>query len=67
MKQTAHDPRQAVIRRLAASYDRFADEEQVLVSEGKYAEAEGAHEACRIILRAYQAESDDPTPEGLCS
>jgi hypothetical protein len=62
MNPTIHDPRQAVIRKLAERYDHFADMEQVLVAEGRYVEAEGAHETARILIRAYQAETDDPVP-----
>ncbi len=55
--------RAAVVRQLAAAYDRFAEEEQTLVAEGRYVEAEGAHVVAVRLLRAYQAELDDPKVE----
>ncbi len=65
MNETVHDPRQAVLRQLAAAYDRLAEEEQILVSEGRYVEAEGAHQVAVRLLRAYTAELDDVKPQGL--
>jgi hypothetical protein len=59
------DPRAAVIRRLAAAYDKFAEEEQELAGLGWYERSTIAHGYCLIVLRAYRAELDDPTPEGL--
>jgi hypothetical protein len=54
--------RQAVLRRLAARADYWAEEEQILVMKGHYAEAEGAHFFGLWCLRSYQAEADDPDP-----
>ena len=54
--ETRHDPREAVLRRLAAAYDKHTEEEQILVYEGRYAEAEVEHAVCLAILRAYKAE-----------
>ena len=65
MNPTIHDPRQAVIRKLAERYDLFADMEQVLVAEGRYVEASGAHDIAVALLKAYQVETDDPKPAGL--
>jgi hypothetical protein len=56
----AIDPQLAVLRQLASAYDRFCETEQVYVSEGRYAEAQGAHQFAVWILRAYQAEEADP-------
>lgn len=56
------DPRAAVLTRLAARYDMFSENEQLLVGVGKYVEAEGAHQFALRILRAYEAESRDPAP-----
>ena len=53
---TVHDPREAVVRRLAEAYDRHAEEEQILVAEGRYDEAQVEHDVCLRILRAYKAE-----------
>lgn len=54
--------RQAVLRQLAAAHDRFATEQQEFVAAGAWAEAEGAHQMCVRILKAYGAEQDDPNP-----
>lgn len=54
--------RREAIRMYAAAYDRFAEQEQVLVAEGMYAEAQGAHEFAMWCLRAYRVELDDPDP-----
>ena len=61
----AYDPGVAACNQLALAHDRFAETEQVLVAEGKYIEAQGAHEYAALIVRAYKAELDDPKPEGL--
>lgn len=55
----ASDAQLAVLRQLAAAYDRFCELEQVYVAEGRYADAEGAHQFAMWILRAYKAEDDD--------
>ena len=60
MMETTIDAREAVLKQLATAYDRFCETEQVLVAEGKYAEAEGAHQFAIWLLRAYKAEQDDP-------
>lgn len=52
--------RREAIRTYAAAYDRWAESEQVLVAEGMYADAQGAHEYAMWCLRAYRAELDDP-------
>lgn len=51
-----HNSREAVLRRLAEAYDHHAEEEQILVAEGRYDEAQAEHELCLRILRAYRAE-----------
>ena len=58
--------RQLVLRRLADAHDRFAEEEQVLVAEGRYAESQGAHQYAVWVLRAYRAELDDRKPADAC-
>ena len=55
--------RQAVLRQLAKAHDRFATEQQEFVAAGAWAEAEGAHQMCVLLLKAYSAEQDDPPPE----
>ena len=62
MNKIAQDARKAVLRQLAEAHDRFSEREQVLVFEGLYAEAEGAHQMAWWLLRAYRAELDDPEP-----
>ena len=62
MKEVAHDPRKAVLRQLAAAFDRYAELEQQLALVGDYAQSEGAHQMGVRILRAYTAEMDDPEP-----
>jgi len=63
---TQTDPaRSAVIRQLAEAYDCHAEQEQVLVFEGRYDEAQAEHEVAQKVLRAYRIEMDDPKPEGL--
>lgn len=59
------EARKAVLRHLAAAHDRFAEQEQILVAEGRHAEAHGAHLYGLLVLRAYQIEADDPIPAGL--
>lgn len=54
--------RKAVLRVLAERADHFAEMEQLLVQEGKYADAEGAHKFGMWCLRAYKGEADDPKP-----
>ena len=53
--------RSEAIRRYAAAYDRWATDEQLLIAEGHFPEAQGAHEYALWSLRAYRAELDDPT------
>ena len=67
MNKIAQDARKAVLRQLAEAHDRFSEQEQVLVFQGMYAEAEGAHQLALWVLRAYRAEMDDPTPKGLAA
>jgi hypothetical protein len=50
----------AAIRQYAAAYDHHATLEQQLVAEGRYVEAEGAHEYALWVLRGYRAEIDNP-------
>jgi hypothetical protein len=57
--------RESVLRTLAEAHDRFAEQEQVLVAEGRYAESQGAHQYGLWVLRAYKCELDDHTPPGL--
>lgn len=54
--------RKEVIRTYARAYDDWATEEQQLIAEGKYPEAEGAHQHALWVVRAYKAEIDDPAP-----
>lgn len=56
MNETRIDPREAVVRQLAEAYDRHAEEEQILVAEGRYDEAQTEHVICLYLLRAYKAE-----------
>lgn len=52
-----------VIRQLAKAFDHWAAKEQMLVGDGRYTEAEGAHVIALRLLRAYRAEIDDPKPK----
>ncbi len=54
------DARKAVLRQLAEAHDRFAEQEQALILEGLYPEAEGAKKYADWVLRAYRIEMDDP-------
>ena len=54
--------RTTALRMLAAAHDHWAEEEQVAIAEGRYAEAEGAHQFALLALRAYRADLDDPEP-----
>ena len=54
--------RSTALRLLAAAHDHWAEEEQVAIAEGRYAEAEGAHQFALLALRSYRAELDDPEP-----
>lgn len=64
-KVRTHEAREAVLRRLAAAYDAFAEKEQFLTGIGRYEEATIMHGYACIVLRAYQNECDDPKPDGL--
>lgn len=64
--------RKAVLRRYARAHDDWSVNHQMLVVSGDWAEAEGAHQMARTVLRAYVAEMDDPEPPafvpcGLCA
>jgi hypothetical protein len=50
-------------KRYAEAHEHFAEEEQLLVDEGRYSEAEGAHAYALWCLRAYAAETHDPEPK----
>jgi hypothetical protein len=58
--RTESPARAAVLRTLATRHDYFAEQEQLLVAEGRYAESQGAHKYALWVLRAYRAEMDDP-------
>lgn len=55
--------RREALRQLAADFDRHAEDEQLLVERGFYAEAESAHEAGRLLVKAWAAEMSDPEPQ----
>ena len=57
--------RREAVRRYAAVYDRFAELEQLHRGRHEVYEAQGAHVHALRVLRAWLAEQDDPTPEGL--
>lgn len=57
--------RHAALLHLAAAHDKFAEREQVQVGRGDYVAAEHYHKYVAWIVRAYRAEMDDPTPQGL--
>jgi hypothetical protein len=57
--------RHAVLCQLAVAYDHFAEEEQILIAEGRFVEAQGAHVVGLTVLQAYRAEMDDPKPRGI--
>ena len=54
-------PKQAAVNAYAEFYEDLAELEQRCVDEGEYAEAERAHSAAMIALRAYDSE-DRPLP-----
>jgi hypothetical protein len=60
MEKITTAAREAVLDRLGAAYEKFCELEQTLVHEGRYADAEGAHQYGMWVLRAYTAEMDDP-------
>ena len=62
MNAVSTEARRAVVRQYAEAYDHFATMEQELVVEGRYVEAQGAHEHALWCLRAYRNELDDPKP-----
>jgi hypothetical protein len=49
--------------RYAIAHDKFSDDEQTLVLEGRITEAAGAHQFAQICLKVYRAELDDPEPK----
>ena len=49
----------------AAAHDRFSEQEQLLMLEGREIEAAGCREFAKRVLRAWLAEQENPTPEGL--
>ena len=53
------------LRRYAAAYDHFATEEQVLVAEGRYDDAQAAHVIALHCLHAWQKEDKDPAPRTI--
>ena len=57
--------KEAVLTQLAARYEHFAELEQLLIAEGKYTEAQGAHAIGQQIVGIYKSELDDPVPPGL--
>ena len=56
------DAKREVLRRYATDHDRFSEQEQVLVLQGREIEAAGCHEFALRLLRAYRAELEDPEP-----
>jgi hypothetical protein len=61
-----NEARHVVLRQLAEAYDHFCEQEQVLVAEGRYSDAQEMHGYALRILTAYKAETDDPTPQRPC-
>lgn len=57
--------RRAALYTYARLHDKFAEEEQRLMGEGKVVEAEGAHVYALRCLRAYMGELDDREPEDI--
>lgn len=52
--------REAVLRQLGRAYDSHAEEEQILVYEGRYEDAEAEHVIVLALLNAYKAEAGHP-------
>ena len=50
------------VRDYALAHDRWSEQEQLLMLEGRVIEAHGAREMARRILRAGLAEQEDPEP-----
>lgn len=59
---TLTQPQLNAIANYAMRHDALSDEEQILVAEGRYDEAEDAHNAALIAVRAWQNEIEDKPP-----
>ena len=60
------EARAAAIRQLTKAYDEIAEDEQLAVALGEYERAQEAHAIGLRIVRALQAELDDPQPRETC-
>lgn len=56
--------RAAVLEAIESAEARFIDREHRATEEGRYAEAQGAHEYVKWCHRAWEAEFNDPQPKG---
>ncbi len=65
MTQATDTARRNVLYHYAGAHDAWSEQEQLLVGEGRYTEAEGAHVHALRVVRAWLAEKDNPKPEGL--
>ena len=61
----ATDPRHNVLDRLMERYEAFAEAEQLATQQRHWQEATIAHGYCVILLRAIEAEDQDPQPKEL--
>ena len=52
--------RKHALYQYAAAHDIWAEQEQLLMLEGRVIEAEGCRVYARLVLRAWLAEKDDP-------
>ena len=57
--------RVAVLDQLTEAYEHWAEEEQLKTQSGEYVEAQGAHRFALIVLKAMDAEENNPVPAGL--
>jgi len=58
----AASARRAVLDQLARAHDHWSEEEQRLAVQDQHYDAEGAHQLVGYVMRAYQAELNDPKP-----
>lgn len=55
--------RAEAVRQYAAAFDSWAEQEQLLMLEGREIEAAGCRVMAQRIARSWLAEQDDPEPE----
>jgi hypothetical protein len=58
--------REHVIAQYSAAFEKLAIDEQLAVARGDYALAQYAHGMALALVRAINAEEDDPEPQPTC-